>query len=82
MFFVCFSGLKVAPQSATEPDDFTAENLVHELTLQCGTHYVNISVIDDTVSEPDEVFVLELNGTDVGDGSRIVYVTIVDDDRK
>ena len=73
----------MVPQSATETEDYTTKNVVQELALQCGTmHYIDISVTDDAVSEPDEAFVLEIDGADVGVGSRIIFVIIVDDDRK
>ena len=42
----------------------------------------NVSLIlhDDTFIETNETLMVEMNGTDIGDGIRRVRVTIVDDD--
>ena len=79
-FSYCSSVLITSDGSARKYKDYIPQFEVPVYVKHQKTKQVQIIVYDDTFIETLETFIIEINGTDVGDGIRKVTVTIKDDD--
>ena len=62
--------------------DYEAKQNLH-VTVGVGqSTSVQIQILDDRIVEQDEIFEVEISGTAVGVGIKLVNVIIVDEDRK
>ena len=64
--------------SATPGDDFVSGSGVVHFAPNATTQTVNVTIIGDTLDEPDETFFVNLTGPSIGDGQGVG--TITDDD--
>ena len=74
--------LTTSDVSANADEDYEAKYQL-PVTVEAGqTQVVPIEIRDDTRYESDELFLVKLNGSAVGEGIKIMNILIEDDDGK